>query len=320
MGHINLRFKVRIEDTMPKKLFVILIVLLVLIQGCAPSAPTTPTATPTIDPATPTAATAAAETKAAEEALAAANAQATADALSTAGAQETADAAVFGTQTAVAQATAAELSLRKTSTAAAKETQSAYAAATQGAQDSYIQGVIDTLVQDSFLTTNKGEYERLDDLTRSEAMINYYNWDMIPYFAKDFVIDTDLTWESASDKANWWNSGCGFVFRLDDSGKHYLIFLALDGNVYWYRNDGAGIYSVKQGYFGKLDNMAGSAHFTMAVEDKLVTVLIDGKKVFSSLNAVYEGLGLGYTLVSGTNKDFGTQCDWTNTYIWSVNK
>jgi hypothetical protein len=310
---------------MRKIMYVFLIGLLVLIQGCvpasAPAAPAESQATSTIDPATPAAATAAAQAKSAEETQAAQNAQATADALATISAQETADAAVFGTQTAVAQATADQRAFNQTATAQAKQTQAAYAAATQSAMDAYMNGVINDLVTNGFLTTANGSYNVLDPYSASEAMINYYNWDALPYTAKNFVIDTDIAWESASETANWWNSGCGFVFRAsNDNNKHYIVFLALDGNVYWYQNNNGNISKVTTGYYGKLENMKGSAHMTLAAEDKLLTVLIDGKKVISRSSAAYDGDLIAYTLVSGTNKGFGTSCEWTNTYLWEVNK
>lgn len=306
---------------MRKRLFVILIGLLVLIQGCAPAALPTPTATPTIDPATPAAATSAVETKAAEEALAAANAQATADALSTVSAQETADAIVFGTQTAAAQATAAELSLHKTSTAAVKQTQSAFAAATTTARANYVTGLIDKLVSENYLTTNAGQSYELDDFDLSVAKINYYTWDPVPYTAENFVVDTDMAWESASESAQWFTSGCGFVFRAEmDSNKHYFVYLGLDGYVYVLSNINGRISMVTSGYYGQLERMEGGAHFTMAVEDRLITVIVNDKEVISDSAAVLKGNGLAYTMVSGINSGFGTHCVMTNTVLWKMKK
>ncbi len=118
-------------------------------------------------------------------------------------------------------------------------------------------------------------------------------------------------------------SGCGFVFAVQESGDHYAVFLD-KSRILFLGNDSSrnGSYSYEVGKTKgsgrvKFDNPA-EADFTLIVKDKYAYVLVDGE-----LNAEYtlsktqpiDG-ALGLTILSGTNKDYGTRCEMTNLHVW----
>jgi hypothetical protein len=71
----------------------------------------------------------------------------------------------------------------------------------------------------------------------------------------------------------------------------------------------------------KFDNPADNpaeADFTLIVKDSYAYVLVNGEVVgeytLSQSRSVHGQLGL--TLLSGTNKDYGTRCEMTNLHAW----
>ena len=75
----------------------------------------------------------------------------------------------------------------------------------------------------------------------------------------------------------------------------------------------------------KFDNPADNpvtANFTLIVNGTYAYVLVDGEVVGEytlSQSKILNG-HLGLSLLSGTNKDYGTRCEMTNIHIWTPNK
>jgi len=90
----------------------------------------------------------------------------------------------------------------------------------------------------------------------------------------------------------------------------------MDGNVEvsrWRNGYGS---QLQRSYYGKLDIPKGNAEMVLIAEDQVITVLINGEKVVRVLDGSFSDGALNYTLVSGTNKDFGTRCQMTNVDFW----
>jgi hypothetical protein len=100
-------------------------------------------------------------------------------------------------------------------------------AATQQAQA--IVGIVQQLFDEGIISTKEGDYYRLDDFNESWAQLGYYQWWKTGYSAENFILSADIAWESASDKANWPEAGCGIVFSEDGESDHHLAYLSLDG-------------------------------------------------------------------------------------------
>jgi hypothetical protein len=324
----------------PKSFPILVIILTCLLISCASGTPTL-TLAPSID-VTATAEQAtqsailAAGTETAESTAEAERAQATAGAEQTQSTLETAlaeqeqsaaeTARAEGTSMAAAeQATATAIiqatETKATETAAREATRTAATAQAQAsatAQASALSDLAQALYDQEIITRADGIYRVLEDYEYSWAKLNYYQWVFTDYYPTDFILKADLSWESASDTANWWNSGCGYVFRLNEEGDHYLTFLSLDGNVYLYRNINSRVYQIGQWYAGSVDIPKGSATFTLVVDGNWITFFVNGERIHSRPDSSFDKGGLAYVLVSGTNKDFGTWCSWENVELWDL--
>lgn len=65
-------------------------------------------------------------------------------------------------------------------------------------------------------------------------------------------------------------------------------------------------------------NLPAEADFTLIVKDAYAYVLVDGEVVGEYTLAQSRSLrgNLGLTVLSGTNKDYGTRCEMTNLHLW----
>jgi hypothetical protein len=91
----------------------------------------------------------------------------------------------------------------------------------------------------------------------------------------------------------------------------------LDGFVtlrYWVNGNGNWI---AQRPAGNLSTPDGEAEIMMVVYDKRVTFYIDGEKKLSEHAGLLKPGELAMTLVSGTNKDYGTRCTMTDIDLWT---
>ena len=128
-----------------------------------------------------------------------------------------------------------------------------------------------------------------------------------------------VKWSSAYRSADI--SGCGFVFAAQENGDHYAVFLDRTQVLMLYADPVAGFsrrVNVTSGTGRvKFDNpfdKPAEADFTLIVNDIYAYVLVDGEmigKYTLSRSKDLDG-NLGLTLLSGTNKDFGTRCEMTD--------
>ena len=173
-----------------------------------------------------------------------------------------------------------------------------------------------------YVSTTSGSYTQLADASYSWAEINYYQWNETGLSPTNFVIKSDVTWKSASAAAD--SSGCGFVFREQPNQDNYMLFVSLKGYVrmsYLLTAKGNYVTFMGTGNYG-LPAQNGSAQVTLIAEDNLFRVLVNDKliKVFNGLQGKLSTGSLAYTVVSGTNKSFGTSCDFKNTEVWTIEK
>jgi hypothetical protein len=241
----------------------------------------------------------AAETQAAAKTQAAAATQAKADKMATLVAESSETRSAFSTN------------LAETRTAGTAEVHASATAAVQ----SFLK-VMDDLKKDGAVRSTDGEYLRLDDFDESWAQIGWYQWYHTSEAPENFVISADAAWDSASDKSNWPEAGCGFVYAEKDSNNHSLAYLGLDGFVRLGQtvNGNGRLLSVNK--YGKLDIPAGNARIMLVVDGKRVTFYVNGHKVTSAQDGRAGAGDLAYTILSGTNKGFGTRCHLTNIVLY----
>jgi hypothetical protein len=190
--------------------------------------------------------------------------------------------------------------------------------ATEQAQGLY--AVVLDLQQKGVVSRAGGTYHPVDDFNQSWAQLLWYQYWPTDYSPSNFVISAHTEWESASRVADWYASGCGFVFREKDEENHYLIYLALDGNVYLKAYVEGQFYELGKEFYGQVDFMQDQADVLLAVDGARITYFINGEQAFQRENQQLDSGGLFLTLVSGTNKDFGTRCRMTDVELWAIDE
>jgi hypothetical protein len=173
-----------------------------------------------------------------------------------------------------------------------------------------------------YISTSNGIYHQLEDYKNSWAQINYYQWYPTGLSPTDFVLRTDISWKSASAAAD--SSGCGFVFRLQDKSQnenHYVFFLSLKGYIDIATNLELIGKSMGTALYGK-PAQNGTVTTTLIVENNIFRVIIDNKliKVYTGLQGKLTTGGLAYTIASGINTSYGTECSFKNTQLWELKK
>ncbi len=265
-----------------------LAVLLIAAVACSTSAPA-PTGTPTPDLA------------ATAQAVEAAEARVTAEAVETQDAQATATAA-FGLTATPARAT--EVAAQRQAT---RQAATAQAIVEATAQAQPMVEAIQKLVDDGYLDRSEGKYFALRDFYESWAQLNWYTYQDTGYAPTNFVV-----------RADWWNSGCGFVFREQDVDNHYLAYLGLDGWVYFSAFRNGSFVDLGGARYGKVGVPSGGAQLTLIVDGNKFTFFVNGERVYSKVDQAFASGRLALTLLSGTNKDYGTRCLMKNVELWEL--
>jgi hypothetical protein len=174
------------------------------------------------------------------------------------------------------------------------------------------------MADEGYLSSTDGKFVAIPDFTRIWAKLNWYQWWNTGYAPKDFLISAHTEWESRSNKADWWNSGCGFVFRERGEDDHFLAYLGMDGWVYLSKvTNGKHSYLGYKAY-GTVSTPEGKADVIMIVEDKSFHYFVNGERVLSHNYIQDIGGNLGLTLLSGTNKGFGTRCKMEDIALWVI--
>ena len=242
-------------------------------------------------------------------------------------AQRTADAqATFDNQAIhIAQAT---LSRQETLTARAIRagaTVTQYAINVQStkiAATAHAQPILDTVLRlndDGAINNTEGQLYELDNFDESWAQINWYKWWNTGLTPQRFVVTAHVEWDTASKIANWFSSGCGFVFAAKDKDNHYLVTLGLDGYVNIVRQANNRWNRLARTYYDKLPVPAGEADVILAVEDDLITVYVNGEQAAHAHDKYPHSGPLALTLMSGTNKGYGMRCQMTDIHVWRLN-
>jgi hypothetical protein len=266
--------------------------------AAATQPPVEATASPTIDSA------------------ATANAKATQDAQATLDAQATVDAQATGTAAAEKTQQALDKAATATQEAGFKLTATADIIQKSTAQAQGMVDVVQKLADDGVIASTEGEYHRLDDFDETFAQLGYYQWWQTGTSAENFVMAGDFSVSSASKSANWFHSACGVVFNLIDNRNHNIVWMAMDGRAYMQsvHNGNQKLFVILR--YAPASTTEITGHFTMVVFDKHVTLYVDDQEVFSVYDAVLSSGLVAYSMVSGSNKDFGTRCQMSDIDLW----
>jgi len=180
--------------------------------------------------------------------------------------------------------------------------------------------LLEQLNNDGYISSAEGTTTELGPFNEEMAQIGWLRYWVIKNLNQtnsDFVFKAKFNWISALSDPE--ASGCGFVFGIQENGDYYALYLTND-NIRFYMHRGSNLYSVGKtsgsGVYN-FDNPA-EAEFVIAVSDQKAYVLVDDVPTLYTLSVDQTTNGyVGYSLLSGTNRDYGTRCEITEPLLWT---
>jgi hypothetical protein len=177
-----------------------------------------------------------------------------------------------------------------------------------------------TYFDKGYLDTVDGKFKKIKDFSYEWAELGYYKKWPVGVSATDFFISGHFKWSSAYQNTD--NSGCGYVFSLQENDDHYAIFLDRSKVLFAITSDHHGRIAGPTRGTGrvKFGNPA-EADFTLIVKDNYAYALVNGEVVSEYTLAQSRSLtgDVALSVLSGTNKDYGTRCEMTNLHAWIPN-
>ena len=167
-----------------------------------------------------------------------------------------------------------------------------------------------------------GFYYQMEDYDYSLAQLGSFKAVGSGHFPQHFSIRSQISWWTAKGGVNWKETGCGYIFRYLDKKNYYVIFWSLDGTVYLKRVNKGQEVPVYDAPYSTQRLSHGEATISLIVSDNQVIAFYNDKRVFrmvdSPLSGVMKDGEVGLVLFSGTNLDFGTRCQFSQTELWEV--
>lgn len=172
-----------------------------------------------------------------------------------------------------------------------------------------------------YLASRDGTIKQIDDFADDWAQIGWYQWYPLGQEVSDFSLSAHFKWMSASKNAD--ESGCGFAFAIQPDSGHYAVFLDKNKVIFLDADSSYGNFARSVGRTTgsgrvKIDNPA-EADFTVIVNGISAYVLVNNEFIGQytlSKSRILRG-DLGLTVLSGTNKGYGTHCEMTNIHLFA---
>ena len=188
-------------------------------------------------------------------------------------------------------------------------------AATQRVDE--FQTLLQTFEENGHIETTEGEIIELPPFKEEWAQLGWYMWWPYDEVASDFVFKAHFNWTTALETSD--ESGCGFIFGIQENGDHYVVFLD-KARILFLMKRGSKVYLVgktRGSGRAKFGNPA-EADFAVAVKGQSAFVSVNGEVTEYTLSVDQTTRGeYGVTLLSGTNRDYGTRCEMTDVMFWS---
>lgn len=195
------------------------------------------------------------------------------------------------------------------------------AAATQHAED--LSTEVRAYYEKGYLDTTAGVLIELDDFSYDWAQLGWYNWLPITDSVSDFYMSAHFQWDSALRNSD--TAGCGFIFGIQPNDDHYAVFLDRT-KVYFLITDRAAGFSKPitptRGTGRVKFDYPAAADFTLIVKGISAYVIVNGERVgeYTLAQSRPSRGDIGLSVLSGTNRDYGTHCEMTDLRLWLPNK
>jgi hypothetical protein len=176
--------------------------------------------------------------------------------------------------------------------------------------------LLEDLEQRGYLATTEGLMTELDPFYESWAQLGWYQWWTFEEQASDLVFKARFEWSVASPTPEL--SGCGFVFGIQENDDHYAVFLD-KSRILFLMARGSNVYNVGKTRGSGRANFGNPAQadFVLVVRGQSAFVSVDGDVTEYTLSVDQTTTGLyGLSILSGTNRDYGTRCEMTEMLIW----
>jgi hypothetical protein len=210
-------------------------------------------------------------------------------------------------------------------TATPRPTKTPNLAATKVAEETMAR--VQSYVEKGYLESPNGSLVGLYDYKREMAKINYLDFDFAgtEELIQNFAVWADVKWESAGPVGYPQYSGCGFSFRMDpESYDGYTAMLTNNRVLLTYCDSSIGRCGElgKTRGSGRLDfGNPAQASMEMVVNGQQAYVLVDGEFIgeYTLFKERLSSPGyLIYSIISGTNRDYGVRCEISNANLWVV--
>jgi hypothetical protein len=193
-------------------------------------------------------------------------------------------------------------------------------AATQAYDDFYAQ--LTDYKDKGYFTSLDGSQVLLHDFSENWPQINWYQWWPSENEVTNFIYSGHFKWSVAIQTPE--DSGCGVAFAIQDDGSNYTFFLdksriialhyiaSMNRSKEVGKTRGSGRVNISNPY---------EADFSLASNGNHVYVYVNKTFIGEYTLSVDSNMKgkFGYTLLSGTNKDYGTQCEITDGRLWVLN-
>jgi hypothetical protein len=181
------------------------------------------------------------------------------------------------------------------------------------------QKLLQSYVDAGYISSTAGKFEELLDFHEEWPQLNWYQYWRIhssPTQYGDLVFQAHFAWQTATRTSDL--SGCGILFGLQPNKDHYAVFID-KGRIAFMMARGGTSYQVgKTRGTGRLSiQEPAEADVAVIVKGAMSYVLVNGDATQYTLSADQSSAGeFALSLLSGTNKDYGTRCDITHAYLW----
>jgi hypothetical protein len=180
-----------------------------------------------------------------------------------------------------------------------------------------LKSIVEKLANDGVIQSANGKSYKIPDFEDSWNKTDYNRWNYIDPSPADFVLRSNVSWNTTAVGGMAANSGCGFIFRENGPENYYLLYLGLNGRVYFYKMEEG-----KMKYIGKSPNYPieapqGSAELMLIVDKSKLLLFVDGDNLYDTKDDTFKNGKLGLTAVSGSAQSFGTKCKMENIELWA---
>lgn len=188
--------------------------------------------------------------------------------------------------------------------------------ATQLYEDFYL--TLQKFEEKGYVETIEGDIVEYAPFEEEWAQLGWYQWwDFDEEPIGDFLFSSHFSWSVAHSTPE--TSGCGIVFGFQENSDHYVVFLD-QHRILFLMARGSSVYEVGKTRGSGRTNFANPAEadFALAVNGQKAYVSVDGDVTEYTLSMDQTSTGqLAITLLSGTNRDYGTRCEATDIMLWT---